>query len=119
MAKMIYGIAGNTAKDELWPLIQRLVAWMETEEINYQLHTPIAEGLLERSLISAECAEKVSSDALAGTSSIILSIGEMEPFCIQPLKLVELAFQFWESTLDISDFWPMLKPAGSSTHCTY
>ena len=75
MAKMIYGIAGNTAKDELWPLIQRLIAWMETKEINYQLHTPIAGGLLERSLISAECAEKVSSDVLARTSSIILSIG--------------------------------------------
>ena len=75
MPKMIYGIAGNTAKDELWPLIQRLIAWMKTEEIDYQLHTPIAEGLLERSLISAECAEKVSSDVLARTSSIILSIG--------------------------------------------
>ena len=75
MPKMIYGIAGNTAKDELWPLIQRLIAWMETEEIDYQLHTPIAQGLLERSLISAECAKKVSSDVLARTSSIILSIG--------------------------------------------
>lgn len=75
MAKMIYGIAGNTAKDELWPLIQQLIAWMETEEINYQLHTPITKGLLERSLISAECAEKVSSDTLAHTSNMILSIG--------------------------------------------
>ncbi len=75
MGKMIFGFTGNTAKDELWPLVHRLTTWMEEEEINYQLHTAIAKGLLERSLISSERAENVSSNALSRTSNIILSIG--------------------------------------------
>ncbi|MCY4159688.1 MAG: NAD(+)/NADH kinase [Bacteroidetes bacterium] len=72
---MTFGITGNTAKDELWPLIHQLKIWMDAEEINYQLHTPVAQGLMERSLISLDCAKKVSSDTLALSSTIILSIG--------------------------------------------
>ena len=72
---MIYGITGNTKKDELWPLIQHLRAWMDTKGIPYQLHTPIARGLLARSLISSECAKRVSTDVPAQTSQTILSIG--------------------------------------------
>ncbi len=72
---MTYGITGNTSKSELWPLIQELKDWMDSEGLSYQLHSSIAKGLLERSLISAECVEKVSSDTLVNTSSIILSIG--------------------------------------------
>ena len=29
MERLIYGITGNTAKDELWPLVQRLKNWMD------------------------------------------------------------------------------------------
>ena len=75
MAKMICGITGNTAKDELWPLIQQLKVWMDAEKIGYQLHTPIAQGLADRSLISPECARKIATDTLAQTSTIIFSIG--------------------------------------------
>ena len=72
---MTYGITGNTEKNELWPLIQRLRAWMDTKGVDYQLHTPITNGLLARSLISSESAERISTDAPARTSEIILSIG--------------------------------------------
>lgn len=75
MAKITYGLAGNTAKDELWPLLQRLIMWMDTKELHYQLHTPLAQGLRERSLLSAECAERISTDTLARNSQFILSIG--------------------------------------------
>jgi len=75
MAEIVYGITGNTTKDELWPLIQQLKVWMDAKEVNYQLHTPIAQGLLERSIISSECARKISTDTIASTSTIILSIG--------------------------------------------
>ncbi len=72
---MIYGITGNTSKAELWPLIQNLRTWMDSEGLNYQLHPSIARGLFERSLISSECTEKISSDTLVETSTVILSIG--------------------------------------------
>lgn len=75
MAKIIYGITGNTTKDGLWPLIQQLIAWMEAKGVEYQLYSPVTDGLLKRSLISAERAERVSTDTLARTSSVILSIG--------------------------------------------
>lgn len=75
MSKITYGIAGNTTKDGLWPLVQRLVDWMDQEAIDHQLHTPIAQGLVDRSMISAKHARKISSDMLAQTSQIILSIG--------------------------------------------
>jgi len=72
---MIYGITGNTQKDGLWPLVQQLMTWMDAEGIHLRLHAPIASGLVERSMISPEHAEKISTDAPAETSSIIISIG--------------------------------------------
>ncbi|MCY4171003.1 MAG: NAD(+)/NADH kinase [Bacteroidetes bacterium] len=72
---MIFGITGNIAKDELWPLLNRLIAWMNSEGIHFQLHTPIVEGLLQRSLISSESAQDISTDNPANTSTMILSIG--------------------------------------------
>ncbi len=75
MAEVTLGITGNTAKEELWPLIQRLRERMDAEAIRYQLHAPIARGLVERSLLSSDDASKISTDTLAQTSTIILSIG--------------------------------------------
>ena len=75
MEQMIYGITGNTAKDELWPLVQQLKNWMDKKNIAYQLHTSIVDGLLKRAMISAENAEKISASKLTQTSDIILSIG--------------------------------------------
>lgn len=75
MDRLIYGITGNTAKDELWPLVQRLKNWMDKENIIYQLHASIVDGLLKRSMITPENAEKISIDELTQTSDVILSIG--------------------------------------------
>ena len=75
MEQMTYGITGNTAKDELWPLIQELRAQLDQNGIQYQLHSTVARGLAERSLVSAEDIKNVSSDTLAQTCDLILSIG--------------------------------------------
>lgn len=75
MDRLIYGITGNTAKDELWPLVKRLKSWMDKENIIYQLHASIADGLLKRSMITPENAEKVSINELTQMSDVILSIG--------------------------------------------
>ena len=72
---MIYGITGNTQKDGLWPLVQQLMAWMDAEGIHLRLHAPIASGLVKRSMLSTEHAEKISTDAPAQTCSMIVSIG--------------------------------------------
>ena len=72
---MIFGITGNTAKDDLWPLLGDLITWMNAEEILFQLHTPIADGLVKRSLIPSEVAHKISTHTPAQSSSMILSIG--------------------------------------------
>jgi len=72
---MIFAITGNTAKDELWPLLDRLITWMKAEGIRFQLHTPIAERLIKRSLISVESAKKKSTDCPSKTATMILSIG--------------------------------------------
>lgn len=75
MKRLIYGITGNTAKDELWPLVQRLKSWMDKKSISYRLHASIVDGLLKRSMITPEYAEAVSIDELTQKSDVILSIG--------------------------------------------
>lgn len=75
MERLIYGITGNTAKDELWPLVQRLKNWMDKENIIYRLHASIVDGLLKRSMITPENAEENSADELTQTSDVVLSIG--------------------------------------------
>ncbi|MYF39494.1 MAG: ATP-NAD kinase [Rhodothermaceae bacterium] len=75
MKRLIYGVTGNTAKDELWPLVQRLKNWMDKKSISYRLHASIVDGLLKRSMITPENAESVCIDELTQTSNVILSIG--------------------------------------------
>ena len=75
MERLIYGITGNTAKDELWPLVQRLKNWMDKKSISYRLHASIVDGLLKRSMITSENADNISIDELTQTSDVILSIG--------------------------------------------
>ena len=75
MEQLIYGITGNTAKDELWPLVQRLKNWMDKKSIDYRLHASIVDGLVKRSMITPENAENVYVNELTQTSNVILSIG--------------------------------------------
>ncbi len=75
MERLIYGITGNTAKNELWPLVQQLKNWMDKKNIVYQLPASIVDGLLKRSMITPDIAEKISIGELAQTSDVILSIG--------------------------------------------
>ncbi|MXY08176.1 MAG: ATP-NAD kinase [Rhodothermaceae bacterium] len=75
MKQLIYGITGNTAKDELWPLVRRLKNWMDKKDIGYRLHASIVDGLLKRSMITPENAEKISINELTQKCDVILSIG--------------------------------------------
>ena len=72
---MTYGIAGNTRKEQLWDAVARLIRWLKTRNTGWCLHDPIAKGLFERQLISAEDAERHATGELAARSDIILSFG--------------------------------------------
>lgn len=75
MKRLIYGVTGNTAKDELWPLVQRLKNWMDNMNIMCRFHASIVDGLLKRLMITPEEAEMISIDELTQKSDVILSIG--------------------------------------------
>ncbi len=46
---MIYGIAGNTRKEEVWRPITALLRWLQAAGLQYSLHADIAKGLRLRS----------------------------------------------------------------------
>lgn len=72
---MIYGIAGNTRKEQLWECVTRLVTWLNARNIDWYLHEPLAGGLAERELLSLADARRRATNDLAGCSDIILSFG--------------------------------------------
>lgn len=72
---MIYGITGNTGKDNLWEPAADLVRWMADRGISFRLNRDIAAGLSERGFIEADLCRRTSSDDLGRESDIILSFG--------------------------------------------
>ena len=72
---MIYGIAGNTRKEQLWDCVARLIAWLNARKIQWYLHEPLARGMAERELLSTGDALHRATNDLAGCSDIILSFG--------------------------------------------
>ena len=72
---MIYGIAGNIAKDELWAPVAALTTWLSRENIDWCLHAPIARGLAERALLSPDLCSSRTSTHLVDHCDLILSFG--------------------------------------------
>ena len=72
---MIYGIAGNTRKKQLWGCVLRLIEHLTANGTDWCLHKPVAQGLVKRKLISASDAASRSTLDLAGRCDIILSMG--------------------------------------------
>src|SRR5690606_32475175 len=72
---MIYGITGNTGKDNLWEPAADLVRWMADRGISFRLNRDIAAGLSERGFIEADLCSRTSSDDLGRESDIILCVG--------------------------------------------
>ena len=44
---MIYGITGNTEKEEIWPPLLDLLHWFQSENLTYHLSLEVAAGLRE------------------------------------------------------------------------
>src|SRR5690625_2986218 len=72
---MTYGITGNTTKDQLWEPAARLVRWMIDESIDFCMTPEVADGLLERLLLTEAACRDAQTDDLASAADIILSFG--------------------------------------------
>ena len=72
---MIYGITGNIDKPKLWKPASELVSWLRQESMPFLIDEPVAAGLAERSLITAEVAERYSRNCLPDEAEAILSFG--------------------------------------------
>lgn len=71
---MIYGITGNTNKDQLWTPVAELVEWFAREKIPCLVHESIAKGLQARfpgsSSVNARTIEQIVDEA-----DVLLSFG--------------------------------------------
>ena len=72
---MTYGITGNTNKETLWAPVAALVTWLDEHHIPFCLHTNVAHGLLERTLVPPSLCRRHSANNLADQVDIILSFG--------------------------------------------
>jgi len=66
---MIYGIAGNIEKEEIWRPLVALLRWLESQSIAYNLHEDVAAGLRMRSVA------RNLTESSADTPDVLLSFG--------------------------------------------
>jgi len=72
---MTYGLTGNPTKSQIWPPMERLIAWLSDKDMPFCLHEPIADGLRERDLMDGSICSELDAERLAETSDIVLSFG--------------------------------------------
>jgi NAD+ kinase len=72
---MIFGITGNTHKEQLWQPVADLVHWMVREDIPFRLHRNVAEGLITRGLLDEKLCVSHGVERLAEHVDVILSFG--------------------------------------------
>ncbi len=72
---MIFGITGNTHKEQLWRPVADLVHWMVREGIAFRLHRNVAEGLITRGLLDEKLCASHGVERLAEHVDVILSFG--------------------------------------------
>jgi len=72
---MVYGITGNPTKDNLWDPLAALVQRLLDDGLEFWIHEPIAEGLVERDLFSRPvCRDHAVSD-ITEAGDLVLSFG--------------------------------------------
>jgi NAD+ kinase len=72
---MIYGITGNTQKEQLWKLVAELLRWLQQQGLQAKLHPAVAEGLTQRKLLNEAQVVAYTARDLATEVDIILSFG--------------------------------------------
>jgi len=75
LTTMVYGITGNPTKDNLWDPLAALVQRLLDDGLEFWIHEPIAEGLVERDLFSRPvCRDHAVSD-ITEAGDLVLSFG--------------------------------------------
>ena len=72
---MVYGLAGNPTKSAIWAPMARTVDWLHRHDLNFRVHTPIADGLDERGLDTDRIAHDRRVDNIAQRTDLVLSFG--------------------------------------------
>jgi NAD+ kinase len=72
---MVYGITGNTRKENLWQPVADLVAWLLEHGVGFWLQEHVARGLTDRQLLDRGICETYSQADLTQGSDVILSFG--------------------------------------------
>ncbi|WP_243664369.1 hypothetical protein [Rhodothermus marinus] len=106
---MIYGITGNTQKEQLWEPVSELIRWMARQGLEVRLHPDVARGLVARGLLSEDEAAALTAHDLAAEVDLLLSFGG-DGTLLQSAHLpVAGVPPCWASTLAVWAFWPMWK----------
>ncbi len=72
---MIYGITGNLHKNLLWEPAADLIGWLLERDLEFRLHSEVADGLLERGLLVEAVVDRARIDDLADRCDLVLSFG--------------------------------------------
>jgi len=72
---MVYGIAGTPSKSAVWTPAARTIEWLCNHDLEYWIHEPIAQGLLERDLVTRNLVEDRRTNDIARDVDLVLSFG--------------------------------------------
>jgi len=72
---MVYGITGNPTKDSLWAPLAELLGRLLADGLDFWIHEPIADGLVERDLLDEDLCEEHAVTNIAEAGDLVFSFG--------------------------------------------
>ncbi|NNE71189.1 MAG: ATP-NAD kinase [Rhodothermales bacterium] len=72
---MVFGITGNTGKEQVWEPISSLVGHLGETKRSFRIDAAIFKELVARDLMPSSDADRLSADSLVGVADVILSFG--------------------------------------------
>jgi len=72
---MVYGIAGTPSKSAVWTPAAKAIRWLCDRNLDFWIHDPIAEGLLERELLPSNLVRNRRTSDIAQNVDLVLSFG--------------------------------------------
>lgn len=72
---MTYGITGNTSKEKLWNPAASLIRWMTEQRIDVLITGDVADGLVQRGLLSEKVCRRLTARNISDAADIVLSFG--------------------------------------------
>lgn len=72
---MIYGITGNTSKENLWGPAASLIRWLAAEEIEFRITEDLATGFASRGLLTESESRAAMVERIGEQTDVVLSFG--------------------------------------------